>query len=197
VAAKKVAGRRREDIDRFRRGLKHDRGTIVHLKGPRDQWRPGMTIPKSSRARWNRAGFQLPGVANIWTQPIINRIGHADDGNPVGDWRSKVFGADLTVLEGKARENSRYGAHRKKARAMFIKSRSPAAYISTSVPTARAAARYGIGRGCDSGCDRDCDRRKQHHHKQSKGVGRFSRCGRCVTRPQYRPRSAGSCQPYW
>jgi len=45
--------------------------TIVHLK-PRDQWRPGMTIPKL-KSEMDRA-VSLPGVANIWTQPIINRI---------------------------------------------------------------------------------------------------------------------------
>src|SRR5262245_33588806 len=45
--------------------------TIVHLK-PRDQWRPGMTIAKL-KSEMDRA-VSLPGVANIWTQPIINRI---------------------------------------------------------------------------------------------------------------------------
>jgi Cu(I)/Ag(I) efflux system membrane protein CusA/SilA len=45
--------------------------TIVHLK-PRSQWRPGMTLPKL-KSEMDRA-VSLPGVANIWTQPIINRI---------------------------------------------------------------------------------------------------------------------------
>jgi len=42
--------------------------TIVHLK-PRDQWRPGMTLPRL-KSEMDRA-VSLPGVANIWTQPII------------------------------------------------------------------------------------------------------------------------------
>ena len=45
--------------------------TIVHLK-PREQWRPGMTVDRL-RAEMSQAA-QLPGVTNIWTMPIINRI---------------------------------------------------------------------------------------------------------------------------
>ncbi len=74
--------------------------TIVHLK-PRDQWRPGMTLPKL-KSEMDRA-VSLPGVANIWTQPIINRIDMLTTGirSEIG---VKVFGSDLTVLETKARE---------------------------------------------------------------------------------------------
>src|SRR3954453_13601078 len=45
--------------------------TIVHLK-PREQWRAGMTLERL-RADMGRA-VQMPGVSNIWTMPIINRI---------------------------------------------------------------------------------------------------------------------------
>jgi len=45
--------------------------TIVHLK-PRDQWRPGHD-PSEAQKRHGPCR-SLPGVANIWTQPIINRI---------------------------------------------------------------------------------------------------------------------------
>src|ERR1700747_2923545 len=74
--------------------------TIVHLK-PRDQWRPGMTLPKLKSAM-DRA-VSLPGVANIWTQPIINRIDMLTTGirSEIG---VKLFGSDLTELEAKARE---------------------------------------------------------------------------------------------
>src|SRR6202040_3431988 len=68
--------------------------TIVHLK-PRDQWRPGMTLPKLKSAM-DRA-VSLPGVANIWTQPIINRIDMLTTGirSEIG---VKLFGSDLIEL---------------------------------------------------------------------------------------------------
>jgi Cu(I)/Ag(I) efflux system membrane protein CusA/SilA len=73
--------------------------TIVHLK-PRDQWRPGMTLD-GLREEMGRAA-ELPGVANIWTMPIINRIDMLTTGirSEVG---VKVYGADLSVLEDLAR----------------------------------------------------------------------------------------------
>ncbi|MGH9201382.1 MAG: efflux RND transporter permease subunit, partial [Vicinamibacterales bacterium] len=74
--------------------------TIVHLK-PKDQWRAGMTLDRL-RAEMGRA-VQLPGVSNIWTMPIINRIDMLTTGirSEVG---VKIFGADLTVLEDLARK---------------------------------------------------------------------------------------------
>src|SRR5260370_25719553 len=74
--------------------------TIVHLK-PRDQWRPGMTLPKL-KSEMDRA-VSLPGVANIWTQPIINRFDMLTTGIR-SEISLKVFGSDLTELEAKARE---------------------------------------------------------------------------------------------
>ena len=74
--------------------------TIVHLK-PKDQWRPGMTLDRL-RAEMGRA-VQLPGVSNIWTMPIINRIDMLTTGirSEVG---VKIFGTELTVLEELARK---------------------------------------------------------------------------------------------
>ena len=48
------------------------------------------------------AATTLPGVSNIWTQPIINRINMLTTGirSEVG---VKVFGNDLKVLEERAR----------------------------------------------------------------------------------------------
>ena len=48
------------------------------------------------------AAVTMPGVANIWTQPIINRINMLTTGirSEVG---VKVFGHDLTQLEERAR----------------------------------------------------------------------------------------------
>jgi copper/silver efflux system protein len=74
--------------------------TVVALK-PRAQWRPGMT-PEKLIGELDAAAT-LPGVANIWTQPIINRINMLTTGirSEVG---VKVFGSDLKVLgSGRAR----------------------------------------------------------------------------------------------
>ncbi len=80
--------------------------TIVHLK-PRDEWRSGMTLDRL-RAEMGQA-VQLPGVSNIWTMPIINRIDMLTTGirSEVG---VKIFGADLAVLEDLARKVADVGA---------------------------------------------------------------------------------------
>ncbi len=74
--------------------------TIVHLK-PKELWRPGMTLDRL-RAAMGQA-VQLPGVSNIWTMPIINRIDMLTTGirSEVG---VKIYGTDLTVLEESARK---------------------------------------------------------------------------------------------
>jgi Cu(I)/Ag(I) efflux system membrane protein CusA/SilA len=74
--------------------------TIVQLK-PREQWRAGVTS-ESLRDEMSRA-VQVPGVTNIWTMPIINRIDMLSTGirSEVG---VKVFGANLDVLDRLARE---------------------------------------------------------------------------------------------
>ncbi len=73
--------------------------TIVHLK-PRDQWRPGMTIEKL-KSEMDRA-VAIPGVANIWTMPIINRIDMLSTGIR-SELGVKIFRADvLKILEQKA-----------------------------------------------------------------------------------------------
>jgi Cu(I)/Ag(I) efflux system membrane protein CusA/SilA len=73
--------------------------TVVSLK-PEAKWRPGMTREKPI-AELDEA-TTLPGVSNIWTQPIINRINMLTTGirSEVG---VKVFGSDLKVLEESAR----------------------------------------------------------------------------------------------
>jgi len=45
--------------------------TVVHLK-PESQWRAGMTRERIIGEL--DAAATMPGVSNIWTQPIINRI---------------------------------------------------------------------------------------------------------------------------
>jgi len=113
--------------------------TIVHLK-PRDQWRPGMTILKL-KSDMDRA-VSLPGVANIWTQPIINRIDMLTTGirSEIG---VKVFGSDLTVLEGKAREIADVVRTVKGASDVYPEQVTGGLYLDIK-PNREAAARYGI-----------------------------------------------------
>ncbi len=74
--------------------------TIITLK-PKNQWRKGLT--KEKLIRQMDAALQLPGVSNIWTQPIINRIDMLATGirTSVG---VKVFGPDLQKIESIATE---------------------------------------------------------------------------------------------
>ena len=82
--------------------------TIVHLK-PKEQWRSGMTLDRL-RAEMGRA-VQMPGVSNIWTMPIINRIDMLTTGirSEVG---VKIFGTDLHAARGLGAEGRRHGAPR-------------------------------------------------------------------------------------
>ncbi|MCG2707469.1 MAG: efflux RND transporter permease subunit [Candidatus Omnitrophica bacterium] len=69
--------------------------TIITLK-PKDQWRKGLT--KEKLIREMDTALQIPGVSNIWTQPIINRIDMLATGirTSVG---VKVYGPDLVKIE--------------------------------------------------------------------------------------------------
>jgi len=68
--------------------------SIAILK-PEEQWRAGMTQERITQAL-DRA-VQTPGVANMWSQPIKNRLDMLATGikTPVG---VKVFGPDLETL---------------------------------------------------------------------------------------------------
>ena len=69
--------------------------TIVKLK-PKDRWRKGMTRQKLINEM--DSALKIPGVSNIWTQPIRNRIDMLATGiqTPIG---VKVFGEDLNKIE--------------------------------------------------------------------------------------------------
>jgi copper/silver efflux system protein len=116
--------------------------TIVHLK-PKAQWRPGMTLDRL-RAEMGRAA-QMPGVANIWTMPIINRIDMLTTGirSEVG---VKVFGTDLNVLEQLARKVADSVGAVRGASNVYPEQVTSGQYLNIDVDRA-AAARYGIGVG--------------------------------------------------
>ncbi len=69
--------------------------TTIQLK-PEEEWRPGITMEDIRNELDKRV--QVPGVTNVWIQPIKNRIDMLATGikTPVG---VKVSGADLDVIE--------------------------------------------------------------------------------------------------
>jgi copper/silver efflux system protein len=116
--------------------------TIVHLK-PRERWRAGMTLDRL-RADMGRA-VQMPGVSNIWTMPIINRIDMLTTGirSEVG---VKIFGTDLTTLEDAARRVSDVVRQVPGASNVYPEQVTSGQYLNIEIDRA-AAARYGIGVG--------------------------------------------------
>src|SRR5258708_37939429 len=116
--------------------------TIVHLK-PLDQWPRGMTLAKL-KSEMDRA-VSLPGVANIWTQPIVNRIDMLTTGirSEIG---VKVFGSDLAVLEGKAREIADAVRTVHGASDIYPEQVTGGLYLDIK-PNREAAARYGVDVG--------------------------------------------------
>jgi copper/silver efflux system protein len=116
--------------------------TVVNLK-PESQWRPGMTREKLI-AELDQA-TALPGVSNIWTQPIINRINMLTTGirSEVG---VKVFGSDLAVLEERARAVAEALRGVPGAADVYPEQVTGAPYLDVRV-NRDAAARYGISVG--------------------------------------------------
>jgi Cu(I)/Ag(I) efflux system membrane protein CusA/SilA len=113
--------------------------TIVHLK-PRSEWRPGMTIDRL-RAEMGQA-VQLPGVSNIWTMPIINRIDMLTTGirSEVG---IKVFGSDLPVLEGLAQRVAEVVREVPGASNVYPEQVTTGQYLNIDIDR-EAAGRYGL-----------------------------------------------------
>ena len=116
--------------------------TVLHLK-PRDQWRAGMTVERL-RSEMGQA-VQLPGVANIWTMPIVNRIDMLTTGirSEVG---VKVFGSDLATLERLAREVADVVRAVPGASNVYPEQVTSGQYLNIVIDRA-AAARHGIGVG--------------------------------------------------
>jgi len=116
--------------------------TVIGLK-PEAQWRPGMTREKIIGEL--DAATTMPGVSNIWTQPIINRINMLTTGirSEVG---VKIFGADLRVLEERARAVAETLRTIPGAVDVYAEQVSGAPYLDITV-NREAAARYGISVG--------------------------------------------------
>jgi len=113
--------------------------TIVHLKSP-EQWRPGMTRERLIAEMDEK--LRMPGVTNIWTQPIINRIDMLTTGirSQVG---IKIFGNDLNTLEEMSRKVAEVVKAVPGAVDVYPEQISGAPYVDIKIDRT-AAARYGI-----------------------------------------------------
>ncbi|MDX2032467.1 MAG: CusA/CzcA family heavy metal efflux RND transporter [Blastocatellia bacterium] len=116
--------------------------TVVHLK-PREQWRAGMTPERLVQEL--DAAVSLPGVTNIWTQPIRNRIDMLSTGirTQVG---LKIFGSDLKTLEERAQQAAVALRRIPGATDVYPEQIAGAPYLNLTVDRA-AAARYGVNVG--------------------------------------------------
>ena len=116
--------------------------TIVTFK-PKDQWAPGLM--KDDIMQRLDARLRMPGVTNIWTQPIRNRIDMLSTGirTQVG---VKVFGADLPTIERKSAEIERVLHDVPGAVDLYAEKITGAPYLEIRV-NRTAAARYGINVG--------------------------------------------------
>jgi Cu(I)/Ag(I) efflux system membrane protein CusA/SilA len=115
--------------------------TIINLK-PESQWRPGLT--KDMLINEMDAALQMPGVTNIWTQPIINRIEMLSTGirTQIG---IKVFGSNLKTLEQKAKEIAAVVQNVRGATDIYPEQLGGVPYLEI-VPRPQEIARYGINK---------------------------------------------------
>lgn len=116
--------------------------TIVHLK-PQEQWRAGVT--RESLISEMDEALRMPGVTNIWTQPIINRIDMLSTGirSQVG---IKIFGNDIKTLEDLSRRIAEVVKTVPGATDVYPEQIGGAPYIDIKI-NRQAAARYGIDVG--------------------------------------------------
>ena len=113
--------------------------TTVIFK-PKDQWPRGTT--KDSIIQRLDARLHIPGISNIWTQPIRNRIDMLSTGirTQIG---VKVFGPDLKVIEQKAEEIERVLRTVPGAVDLYAERITGAPYLEIKL-NREAVARYGI-----------------------------------------------------
>ncbi|MGQ0501567.1 MAG: efflux RND transporter permease subunit [Panacagrimonas sp.] len=113
--------------------------TTVQLR-PRAEWRPGIT-PDTLIAQMD-AALRIPGMGNVWVQPIRNRIDMLATGikSPVG---IKIAGPDLAVIERLGAEVERVVKTVPGTASAFSERVSGGRYIEI-VPDRIAAARLGL-----------------------------------------------------
>jgi Cu(I)/Ag(I) efflux system membrane protein CusA/SilA len=113
--------------------------TTIRLK-PREQWREGMTTDKLIAEL--DAALQIPGMGNVWVQPIRNRIDMLATGvkSPLG---IKVSGPDLGVIARISAEIETLLRDQPGAASVFAERVDGGRYVEI-VPDRIGAARYGL-----------------------------------------------------
>ncbi|MGH8444116.1 MAG: efflux RND transporter permease subunit, partial [Solimonas sp.] len=113
--------------------------TTIRLK-PGNEWRAGMTTGKLIAEM--DAALKIPGLGNVWVQPIRNRIDMLATGikSPVG---VKVSGPDLAVLQSLSGEIEAVLKRVPGTASAFAERVSGGRYIEI-VPDRAAAARHGL-----------------------------------------------------
>ncbi|MGB5234550.1 MAG: efflux RND transporter permease subunit [Candidatus Macondimonas sp.] len=113
--------------------------TMIQFK-PRSEWRPGMT-PDKLIAEMD-ASLTLPGLANVWVQPIRNRIDMLATGikSPVG---IKVAGPDLNEIGRIGQRIEQVVKRVPGAASVFSERVSGGRYIQIHIRR-EAIARYGL-----------------------------------------------------
>jgi Cu(I)/Ag(I) efflux system membrane protein CusA/SilA len=116
--------------------------TIAILKDRRE-WRPGVTY--DSIVSEANAVVRTPGVANMWSMPIKNRLDMLATGikTPVG---VKIFGPSLDTLDRLGQEVERALAAVPGTNTVFAERSLGGRYVDVSVD-AGAAARFGLTTG--------------------------------------------------
>ena len=113
--------------------------TTVQLK-PRSEWRDGLTPERLVEEM--DAALQIPGLANLWVQPIRNRIDMFATGmkSPLG---IKIAGPDLRVIDQVGEEIEAVLKTVPGTTSAFFERVSGGRYIDIA-PDRLAAARYGL-----------------------------------------------------
>ncbi len=116
--------------------------TVIVFK-PKNQWPSGTT--KETILQRLDEKLRMPGVTNIWTQPIRNRIDMLSTGirTQVG---VKIFGSDLATIEQKTEEIERVLHQVPGAVDLYAERITGAPYLEIET-NREAAARYGINVG--------------------------------------------------
>lgn len=113
--------------------------TTIQFK-PRAEWREGMTPEKLVEEL--DARLKIPGMANVWVQPIRNRIDMLSTGikSPVG---IKIGGADLATLEKLGEEVERLMKKVPGASSVIAERVTGGRYIDIKIDRLKIA-RYGL-----------------------------------------------------